>query len=158
NKLVVFTAQVNADVTQDESYSRFGVYWGTNVARVVARDAQVQYVIDLSNMQTSDFSYDEAAKVLSLALPRPKIDQGMVSIDPAKIDTVDLRGGWMRWDKQDTREHAIAELKPNVISQATAPYIRQLAESGGIESTTKLLQPLADTLAKDGVTVKVSYR
>ena len=157
NKLVVYKAKLNADVTQTENYSRFGVYWGANTARVLVRDAQVQYVIDMSQLQTSDFLYNEDARVLNLYLPRPRLDQEMVAIDPAKIQTLDLRGGWARFDKQETRDHAIAELKPNLLSQATAPYIRELAAANGIESTTKILQPLADTLARDGVTIHVTY-
>jgi hypothetical protein len=158
SKLVVFKAQINADVTQTDNYSRFGVYWGANTARVMVRDAQVQYVIDMSNLQTSDYIYNEDAKVLSLFLPRPKLDTEMVSIDPAKIQTLDLRGGWARFDKLATRDQAIAELRPNILSQATAPYIRELAASNGIDATTRLLQPLADTLARDGVAVKVEYK
>jgi hypothetical protein len=158
SKLVVFTARLNADVTQQEAYSSYGVYWGTNVARVIAHDAAAQYVIDLSQIGTSDFIYNDQAKVLSLFVPRPKLDAQMIAVDPAMIETVDLRGGWGRFDKQETRDHAISELKPKIMSQANAPYIRQLAESSGIETTTKFLQPLADTLGRDGVTVRVQYR
>jgi hypothetical protein len=158
SKLVVFSAKVNADVTQVETASSWGIYWGTNTARVIARDAGAPYVIDLSKLNTSDFVYNDEAKVLSLYVPRPKMDTDMVSIDPAKIQTVDLSGGWLRWDKQTTRDHALSEIKTNVVKQANAPYIRQLADAAGIESTTKLLQPMAETLAREGVTVKVNYR
>ena len=158
NKLVVFTAVINTDVTREEGYSSGVMYWGTNVARIAVKDARVQFVVDLSKLETSDFQYNESAKVLTLFIPQPKIDTQMVSIDPAKIETLDLRGGWMRWNKQETRNNAIAELKPKVITQAQTPFVKELASAAGIETTTKFLQPLADALAKEGAVVKVVYK
>jgi hypothetical protein len=158
NKLVVLTTDVSTDVTREEGSSSWGVYWGTNVARVAVKNAKVQYVIDTGAMQTSDFIYNDQAKVLSITFPRPHIDTTMVAIDPAQIMTLDLRGGWARFDKQDTKDHALAELRPKILTQASAPYLREIAETRGIEAATKLLQPMADTLSRDGVTVRVVYR
>lgn len=158
NKLVVFTADVSADVTREEGSSSWGVYWGTNVARVRVRDAHVNYVVDLSKLETSDFIFNDQAKVLSIFIPRPRIDNDMVAIDPAKIETLDLRGGWARFDKQDTRDNAIAELRPKAIIQAQAPFVKELAMNSGIDTTAHLLQPMADALNRDGVTLRVSYK
>src|ERR1700744_1150405 len=117
-KLVVLQTTVDADVTREEGSTSWGMYWGTNVARVAVKGAHVQYAIDLSSLGTSDFTYNESAKTLTVTLPPPHLDTTMVSIDPAEIQTLDLRGGWMRWNKQETRENAIAELKPKIIIQA----------------------------------------
>lgn len=157
SKLVVFETVVNADITRQEGASSWGVYWGTNTARVAVRDARVQYVIDLKHLSTSDFTYDTESKVLTIAVPRPRIDTGMVNIDPAKIQTVDLRGGWARFDKYETRGNAIASLRPQVIAQAQAPFVQKLAAEAGIESMTRFLDPLASTLARDGAQIKVVY-
>lgn len=157
-KLVVFTAEVSTDVTREEGDTRWGLYWGTNVARVAVKNARVQYVIDLDRVETSDFIYSEDAKVLAVMLPKPHVDTSMVAIDPGAVQTLDLRGGWARFDKQETRDHAIAELRPKILSQAQAPFVRELAEAAGVDSATRLMQPLASTLARDGVMVKVSYR
>jgi len=157
NKLVVFETTVNADVTREEGASSWGVYWGTNVARVAVRDARVQYVIDLNRLGTSDFQYDRESKLLTVCLPRPRVDTSMVNIDPARIQTLDLRGGWARFDKQETRDSAIATLRPQVINQAQAPFVRELAANAGIDSMTHLLEPLANALAQDGAKLKISY-
>jgi hypothetical protein len=156
-KLVVFETVVNADITREEGASSWGVYWGTNVARVAVKDARVQYVIDLDGLSTSNFVYNEEAKVLTIAVPRPHIDTTMVSIDPARIQTLDLRGGWARFDKQETRTNAIASLRPQVIAQAQAPFVQKLAAESGIEMMTQFLNPLAGTLSKEGAQVKIVY-
>jgi hypothetical protein len=157
NKLAVFDTVVNADVTREESESSWGMYWGTNVARVAVRDARVQYVIDLRGVSTSDFMYDKEAKVLTVGVPRPRIDTNMVAIDPGKIRTLDLRGGWARFDKQETRQNAIASLRPQVIAQAKAPFVQKLAEDAGLEAMSRYLEPVAGALAQDGARVKVVY-
>jgi hypothetical protein len=157
SKLVVFDTTLNIDVTREDGTSSWGVYWGTNVARVAVRDAHVPYVIDLTQLGTSDFEYNSEARVVTLTVPRPKIDGNLVSIDPAKIQTLDLRGGWARFDKHDTREHAVAELRPKLITQAQTPFVRKLADDAGIETLTAFVQPLAETLARNGATVKVVY-
>ncbi len=157
-KLVVLTPVVSADITRQEGGSSWGMYWGTNVARVVVKNARTQYAIDLSQEGTADYRYDEAAKTLTLYVPRPRLDTQMVSIDPAQIETVDLRGGWARWDKQETKDHAIAELKPAIIVQATKPFIRKQAEEAGMEAMRTLVAPMIQALKPEGVTVEVRYR
>src|SRR6185503_2437148 len=70
SKLVVFTADINVDVTREEGSTSWGMYWGTNVARSSVRDAKAHYVIDLDKLQTSDFIYSEQARVLTVSVPR----------------------------------------------------------------------------------------
>ena len=157
-KLVVLEPVVSADVTREEGDSSWGMYWGTNVARVAVKDAHAQYVIDLDHMETSDYLYDDSDKTLRVLVPKPHLDVDMVSIDPAKIETLDLRGGWARWDKQDTKDRAIAELKPSVIVQANKPFIREQANEAGIQAMAGLLSPLAQALKPDGIKVEVQYQ
>lgn len=157
-KLVVLKATIDADVTREEGSSSWGMYWGTNVARVAVKGAKVQYTIDLQNMGTSDYQYDDSTKTMTVLLPHPHVDTEMVSIDPAGIQTLDLRGGWMRWNKYDTRDHAISELKPKIIIEANKPFLRKEADASGKEAMTKLLSPLVENLGKQGVGVQVKYR
>jgi hypothetical protein len=157
SKLIVYEAKMNVDVTREESSSSWGMYWGTNTARVVARDAHVQYAIDLSTLGTSNFQYDTSANELTVYLPRPHLDTSMVAIDPGRIDTLDLRGGWARFNKTDTREHAIAELRPALINQAQAPFLKELAGNAGLEAAHDFLKPLAESLARDGTKVRIAY-
>jgi len=156
NKLVVAQPVGNIDVTRDDSYASMGVYWGTNRVRIIAHDTKAQFVIDLSRLQTSDFILN--GKTLQVTLPQPHIDVDMVSIDPSKIETVDSRGGWARFDKEETKKMAIAELKPRLIMQADTPLTRRLANEAGIEAMQNLLRPLALELAKEDIDIKVTYR
>ena len=158
SKLVVLSAGISTDVTREEGSSSWGIYWGTNVARVAVKNARVQYVIDCGTLRTSDYVYNEPARVLSITFPRPQVDTSMVNIDPGQVETLDLRGGWARFDKEDTKDHALAELRPKIVVQAQAPYIRELAEARGMEAAGRLLQPLADALNRDGVRLSVAYR
>ncbi|MGN6366784.1 MAG: DUF4230 domain-containing protein [Phycisphaerae bacterium] len=157
-KLVVLQTTVDADVTREEGSTAWGMYWGTNVARVAVRGAKVQYAIDLSSLGTSDFTYNESAKTLTVTLPPPHLDTTMVSIDPAQIQTLDLRGGWMRWNKQETRENAIAELRPKIITQANSPFMQKEAREAGLDAVTRFLTPLMTNLTRDGVKLNVTYR
>ena len=158
NKLVVLSAGISTDVTRTEGSSSFGIYWGTNVARIAVKNARVQYVIDCQQLETSDYVYNAPAKVLSVTFPRPHVDMSMVDIDPGQVQTLGLQGGWARFDKEDTKDHALAELRPKIITQAQAPYIRDLADARGIEAAGKLLQPMADALTRDDVRLRIAYR
>jgi hypothetical protein len=157
-KLVVLEPIVSGDVMREEGSSSWGMYWGTNVARVVVKDAHTQYYIDLSTLQTSDIDYNDAEKILRLSVPRPRLDTDMIAIDPAKIETVDLRGGWARWDKQGTKDRAVAELKPSIIVQASKPFIRKQAEDAGIEAMQSVVSPMAQALKPEGVKIELKYR
>ena len=96
-KLVVLQTTVDADVTRERA-SGWGMYWGTNVARVAVRGAHVQYAIDLSSLGTSDFTYNESARTSPSRSPR-HLDTAMIAIDPGQIQTLDLRGGWMQLEQ-----------------------------------------------------------
>jgi hypothetical protein len=158
NKLVVLNAKVNADVTRMEGSSSWGIYWGTNTARVLVRDARVQYAIDLAGIGTSDFVYDEKAKRVTVTVPHPQLDTQMVSIDPSKIETLDLTTGWMRWNKRDTWDRAVAELVPKVIVDASRPLVGEKADAAGKEAMMLVLHPLAETLSKEDVRIAIKYR
>lgn len=157
SKLVVLKTSINADVTRDEASSRFGIYWGTNTARVLVKDARVQYYIDLAKTSTMNYRFDAASNVLTLTLPKPRLDTEMVGIDPGQISTLDLRGGWARFDKAATRENAILELRPTIITQANAPLVKKQAEEAGREAMGAWLRPLTDSLNKQGVRLRVEY-
>jgi len=157
-KLVVLQTTVDADVTREEGSTSWGMYWGTNVARVAVHGAHVQYYVDLTTLSTGDFVYDAAAKTLTVTLPQPRLDTSMVSIDPGQIQTLDLRGGWMRWNKEETRDNAIAELKPKIITQGSTPFMQKEARDAGKEAMTRFLAPLMINLMKDGVKLSVVYR
>ncbi len=157
NKLVVAEPILNVDVTREESYSSWGLYWGTNVARVLAQGVRTQFFVDMSQLSPSDFSFDEQNKILTVHVPQPRLDTQMVAIDPANIMTMDLRGGWSRFDKYDTRDHAIAALMPKTLAEANSPLTQRVADDAGIEALTRVFQPLANEIAHEGITVRVAY-
>ncbi len=158
SKLVVLTTDISTDITREEGAYSWGFYWGTNIARVAVKNARVQYVIDCQNIGTSDYNYSPEARLLSITFPRPYIDASMVAIDPGQVQTLDLRGGWARFDKQETKDHALAELRPQVMVQAAVAHIREIAEAQGLVAATRLLQPLAAALTRDQVALRVAYR
>jgi hypothetical protein len=157
-KLLVLKTTVDADVTRQEGSTSWGMYWGTNVARVAVKGAHVQYSIDLETMGTANFLFDEPTRTVTVFAPHPTIDTDMVSIDPASIQTLDLRGGWMRWDKDETRDHAIAELRPNVIIEASKPFLKKQADEAGREALVNLLYPMAQNLQTQGIKLEVKYQ
>ncbi|HUO10693.1 MAG TPA: DUF4230 domain-containing protein [Phycisphaerae bacterium] len=157
-KLVVLQTTVDADVTREEGSTSWGMYWGTNVARVAVHGAHVQYYIDLTTLSTGDFIYDAPAKTLTVTLPPPRLDTSMVSIDPGQIQTLDLRGGWMRWNKEETRDNAITELRPKIIIEASVPLMQKEAREAGQEAVTRFMSPLMTNLSKEGITLNVRYR
>ena len=59
--------------------------------------------------------------------------------------------------RQETRDHAIAQLRPKLIMQANTPLTQRLAAEAGLEAMSELLKPLAGALSKENVTVKVAY-
>jgi hypothetical protein len=158
SKLVVLQSTINVDITREESGSSWGIYWGTNTARIRA-GATVQYVIDLNNLGTADVEFSEASKTVTIQVPRPILDGTMVDMDPSKVETLDLSGGWMRFDKRDTWDRALAELRPKVIQQASKDTLLQKeANESGREKLEQLFNGLANELRKEGVTVQVRYR
>ena len=82
----------------------------------------------------------------------------MVGIDPANIETLDLGGGWLRFDKRDTWDRAVAELRPKVLVQAGMPLLRKEADESGKQAMLNLLQPMAEALATGGIKVDVHFR
>jgi len=157
SKLVVHEATIDADIQKSEEYRSWGVYWGTNTARVVVKNAKVQFVIPLEQVGSANFTYDETAKKLTVKVPAPRVDEDMVAIDPAQISVVDARGGWARFDKQETVDRARQALKPKVIEQAKSPLFKRVAEDDGKTAMKNFLAPLIEQLGKEGVTVEIEY-
>lgn len=160
SKLVVLETQVDVDITKAEGLRSWGVYWGTNKVRLIARENRVQYFIPLEQISTGDFVYNESAQTLTLTVPPPRLDQEMVSVqsDPAKIYATEYTGGWARWDKADTLKHAQEALRPAVIAQGRAPLVQEEANRRGIEAVRAFLEPLLTNVTKDGVKLEVVYR
>ncbi len=158
SKLVVLQTTVTASIERAESAQSWGVYWGTNTARVVAREVKVQYAIDLRQFGESDLEYSASRRVVMVRVPRPVLDEEMVAIDPAKIETLSVQGGWARFDKQETRERAVQELKPRAVLAAKGMLIKKEAEAAGLEAMGNVLKPLAGRLGAQGVRVAVGYR
>ena len=160
SKLVVLETQVGVDITKEEGLHSWGVYWGTNKVRLIARENRVQYFIPLEQIGTADFAFDEAAKTLTVTVPLPRLDEEMVSVqsDPAKIDVREFTNGWARWDKADTLKHAQEALRPKVIEQGRSSIIQEEANRRGLEAVGNFLQPLLTNLTADGVKLEVVYR
>ncbi|HVS73215.1 MAG TPA: hypothetical protein VHQ47_18310 [Phycisphaerae bacterium] len=137
NKYVPLTVITTVEIDRSDSYKSWGIYWGTNVAKVRASNVRIQYMMDMGDLQTSDVSLDTSAVPARLTIyaPTPRVDEDMVAIDPTQIET-SIDGGWMRWDKAKTLADAVNDLKGAAIKQARAGfnlvyYIRRHEHHGG---------------------------
>lgn len=160
-KLVVLTAKIPVEVTKSSSTHWGYVYWGTTTVTIRAQDNQIQYVIPLHDVNTSDFVYDEAHKRLTVHVPAPRIDEDMVSVqsDPSKIDVkTDL--GWAKFDKwsgEPLRDEAKRDLRTAVLSQGRNEAMEALAEKNAREHLKQLLAPVAGALQND-VTLEIAFK
>ena len=84
NALVVFASRFEV-VAESEYEQSIGPVTLRRVRQAAIIPARVDYRLDLSAMEPSDFSWDEAANVLSVALPpiktsEPNLDEGNVRL------------------------------------------------------------------------------
>jgi hypothetical protein len=156
SKLVVLDTTIDVDVTKDESYSAMGfMYLGTNRVRLIARENRIQYVIGLEKQSAADFAFDDATKRLTITVPRPRLDEEMISVqsDPAKCYAAEYEGGWMRFDLRETLKHTQEMLRPALIAQGKNELVKHEAERAGLAAVRKFVEPMTASLREDGVKV-----
>lgn len=161
-KLVVLTAQVQAQTRSSTRKILFGmVDLGTTTVRVRA-PAKVQYVISLSDITRDDFTYDPESRRLVLAIPNPHLDTTIVEVstDPAEIE-VDRDVGWLRLDsfkgKYDERRARSLLRDAAIHAGRSGSWLSEAQESARTE-LRRLLTPLVDALQPDVNLVIAFYR
>lgn len=159
SKLVVLEAAIDVDVTRNESYRSWGVYWGTNHARVLAQGNHVQYVIPLENLSTAQAAYSEASHTLTITVPAPRLDEEFVSVqsDPAQCRVIEQSAGWCRRDLEATVFRARQALRPQLLAQGRSEVIRSEANRAGLRAVQAFVEPLVTNLTRGEVKVEVRY-
>src|SRR4051812_29928884 len=161
SKLVVLSAQINADLTKSNEKVIWGVPLGTTTVTVRALDNRVQYYVPLTNLSKADFRYDDVHKRLTLRVPTPRIDEDLVEVqsDPSKIEfRTDV--GWARLDSrsgQFLREQAQKELRPAIVREGNSSIYIDKAKTNAKENLKKLLEPMATRLKED-VELEIDFK
>lgn len=158
NKNVPLTVKTTVELERNDSYKTWGIYWGTNVAKVRAKNVKVQYAMDMGDLQPSDVRVDTSSDPprLVVLIPSPHVDEDMVAIDPSEIE-VDASGGWMRWDKAKTAADAVKDLKRVAIEQAKKEFLLDAAKAQGKKNIEELLKRAAPSSSKP-YTIEVFFR
>ena len=160
-KLVVLTADVNAEARSSTRKILLGfVDLGETSVRVRA-PARVQYYIPLDDISRDDFTYDEERRRLVLAVPGPRLDTAIVEVstDPAEIE-IERSVGWLRLDSftekfDERRAHRL--LRDAAVHAGRSGYWLKEAQESTQTELRRLLVPLMDAL-DDDVTLVIAFR
>lgn len=159
-KLVVMTAEVDAEVVKARGTDWGYIYWGTTMVTLRARENRIQFVVPTDKILAENFRYDSAAKELRVTIPPPMVDPEVVDVqsDPKKIDVkTDL--GWAHFDKwsgEPLRQEARHDLRQAVIQAGRHQLLLTQARTNARGNMEKLLAPMAEHLAP-GVKIKVVF-
>lgn len=152
-KLVVLTADVQAEASSSTRKFLFGwVDLGETTVRVRA-PAKVQYVVSLSGISREDFTFDPESRRLVIAVPLPHLDTTIVEVstDPAEIE-MDRSVGWLRLDsfsgKYDERRARRLLRDAAIHAGRSGSWLADAQESARVE-LHRLLLPLIDALDED---------
>lgn len=159
-KLVVMTADVDAEVVKARGTEWGYMYWGTTTVTLRARENRVQYVIPTEKITAKDFYFDNPTRELRIIVPQPMVDPDVVDVqsDPKKIDVkTDL--GWAhfdRWSGEPLRQEARHDLRQAVIGAGRHSLLLNQARNNARLQIEKLLSPMAEHLAP-GVKISVVF-
>jgi hypothetical protein len=162
SKLVVMTATMDVEITKSSEKKYLGdrVDLGTTVVRLRAHDNKAQYIVALKDLSASNFSYDEAAKKVTLRVPAPRVDHAVVEVqsDPSRIE-VEVKAGWARlsaFSGAALLDEAKSDLRLAILQNAQSEVYLDRARESATERLRQLLQPLADSL-NSGVTLEIEF-
>jgi uncharacterized protein DUF4230 len=155
SKLVVYTANVSVMITKtSEKKLLFGkLDLGSTTVRLRASGNKAQIIVPLKKLAAADFHFDEAQKRLTVTIPPPRVDEGLVEVqtDPEYYE-VETDLGWARlntFSGDFLREQARRDLRPAVIAEASQPRIIEMAKENAREKVSALLQPALTALAPE---------
>lgn len=152
DKIVPFSATIDARSTITSSKKVLGVNLGDTRVDIRVPDCRVQYYLPLAAIRESDFSFDDATRTWKVSVPAPLLDESLVSIpsDPTKWE-IRRDIGWARLDAKsgDWCEHsARASIRPTVIREANNRLLLDEARREGERLVGDLLRAV---LARHGV-------
>jgi Protein of unknown function (DUF4230) len=160
-KFVCLTADIDAEIRKSSATNWGYLYWGTTRVALRAHNNKIQYFIPVSQIQESNFSYDEATQVVTLTMPAPRLDTEVVDVqsDPRQIE-VETSNGWAKfdhWSGEPLREEAKQDLRQAVLSVAGHELLQAKARAAAQEQLQKLLSPLAAAL-KPGIKLQIAFQ
>jgi len=151
NRLTVFSAQLAPVVAANDS-RMIGLL---NSRQVAIIPAQVDYSVDLSQVNRSRLSWSEGAQILSIRLP--PIEPGTPNLDEARAQYL-REGIWITSDAQATMSRKNTQLATQqAIEQARRPVLLRLAESAAQDAISQNLSIPLKMAGFANTTVKVSF-
>ncbi len=151
NKLTVFSAQLSPVVASEDS-RLFGALRSRQVAVIPAR---VDYTLDLSTMDRSRMSWNEANDTLSVQLPALTV--GRPNLDEARAQYL-REGLWITRDAQDQLTRANTRLaEQQAVEQAANPVLLNLARTAAKEAIRQNLAIPLEVAGFGNVTVNVRF-
>lgn len=164
-KLVVLTRSLPVRVEKSSSRKLWDSLEldGSSVEMKVNNNA-VQYVIPLHGLTAANFVYNDAAGLLSVTVPEPRLDREMVvvSSDPADwqvrkdIAWLHAPGNRPDWGGEQLETEARASIRSLVIQAGEEPLILKEAREQGFQQLAGLVQSLVAPFAPD-VKVEVLF-
>lgn len=151
NKLTVFSAQLSPVVASTDS-RLFGAIQSRQVAVIPAR---VNYTLDLSQVDSSRLSWNEASRTLNVVLPPVQVSKP--NLDEARAQYL-REGIWISRDAQDklTRDNTrLAEQQ--AVKQAANPVLMNLARVAAKEAIHQNLAIPLEVAGYGDVTVNVRF-
>jgi hypothetical protein len=134
NKLLVFSYKGNARVQ-----TRRTMWWLFGGRQELSVPAVVDYYVNLTGLSLADVSYDEAAKIVTVHLP--KLSIGDIVFQPENATTIN--GGLLSWD--DDQVEAMRKLnyvsaRRAMVAQAQQAGLINAARRRAIENVTNYFE------------------
>ncbi len=151
NRLTVFSAQLSPVVASEDS-RLFGALRSRQVAVI---PAQVDYTLDLSQVDRTRLAWDEASATLSVQLPA--LEVGRPNLDEARAQYL-REGLWITRDAQDNLSRQNTRLAEQQAVQAAAnPVLLNLARSAARSAIRQNLAIPLEVAGYGEVTVSVRF-
>ena len=157
-KLVVMTAEVDANTSASSEKSKFWVNLGTTTVEIKATGNKVQYILPTSVINQDNFSYNEATGEINVKLPSAILDESFVEVqsNPNKIE-VKKTIGWARLSSYSgayLENQLKKNLRDSVIQSGKNELLLDKANRNAEEVVLKILQQV---LQKENINVKVNF-
>ena len=154
NSLVVFSSHFEV-VAESEYEQSLGPVTLRKVRQAAIIPADVDYRLDLSGMDASDFKWDETTQVLNVTLPQLQTSRPNLDESEARFFTEGMfnTGGSQQLLSEKNSE--IAEKK--ALAFAKNPEILSLARTAAREAVTQNLAIPLQVAGYENATVKVTF-
>ncbi|GAA0728998.1 DUF4230 domain-containing protein [Sphingomonas japonica] len=152
NKLLVFSYKGTASVRTDRT-----MLWVFGGRQELIVPAAASYFLDLSDLTLADVSYNDAAKVVTVRLP--KITLGDIAFQPEAATTIN--GGILSWD--DDQVEALRKLnyrsaRRAMVAQAQQPGLLNAAKRQAVRNVSSYFEIPLRMAGRPDVKVVATFR